>query len=99
MYPENVTGPELAFISSQWKPDPKFAAKTDTVTELLQTRIALLWTVPSSVVFTLNSIAGRLQSGSFPETHGQRAVSVWRTMVLLACATQNVSPSDAATAG
>jgi hypothetical protein len=98
MFPENVTPPELAFISSQEKPDPRLMAGAEISMGLLHTRIALLCTIPSSVVLTLNSTTGRFHSGSFPESHGHRAFNVWRNKVLLVCATQNVSLSDAGAA-
>jgi hypothetical protein len=99
MFEENVTGPELAFISSQEKPDPRFAVEAEIKMGWLQTMMALLCVAPLSAVLTLNSITGRVQEGNFPAIQGQRALKVWRSILLLACATQKVSLSDAAAAG
>jgi hypothetical protein len=98
MLAENETGPELAFISSQEKPDPILAVTAEINIGLLQTRMALLCRIPTRVVLTLSSITGRFHDANFPEIHGHSALSVWRSMILFVCATQNVSLSEAGAA-
>ena len=73
---ENATIPALAFINSQEKPDPKPFVWAEIRIGALQTRIALLCTVPSSVVLAVSSITWRFQVGSFPETQGHNVAKV-----------------------
>lgn len=99
IFDENAICSELAFITSQEKPDPRLAVEAEIEMGLLQIRIALLCAVALSVALALNSMTGRVQDGNFPTTHGHSALRVCRTMALPVWAVQNVSLSDAAAAG
>ena len=99
MFAANVIAPALAFINSQQNPDPMLAVGADIEMGLLQTRIALLCTAPSSVVSESSSMTGRFQDGSLSEIQGQSAPKDCRSMMLFVCPTQNVSLSDAGVAG
>jgi hypothetical protein len=98
MLEENVINPELAFIISQEKPDPRLAATAEIKTGLLQIMMALLCRIPSNVVLAFSSITGRFQDCNLPPIHGQTALKVCRSIRLLVCPTQNVSLSEAGAA-